>query len=301
MNLLITGADGFVGGHARALLGGFGLDDHAGAVDLLDVPRLRKAVTALKPDAVLHLAAQSHVPTAWADPEATRRVNVDGTRNLLEALAEAGFAGRMLYVGSGDTYGRVDAKDLPVTESHPQNPANPYAASKVEAERLCREWSARSGSHIGFEIILARPFNHVGPGQSEHFAVMSFARQIARMAAGQQPPLLQVGNVAVSRDFTDVRDVVRAYAALLERGRNGEVYNVCSGVERRLDSVIAELLELAGVEAEVQSEAGRMRPEDQPRMVGDPGKLALETGWRPEISWRRTLTDLLHHWSTTQA
>lgn len=294
MRLLVTGLSGFVGSYCAQQLGAVGLTHEGRRVDLRHREDVRAAVAKAKPkpDAVIHLAGQSFVPASLIDPSLTYQVNVHGTLNLLLALKDAGFRGRMLYVGSADAYGVVSEQELPVTESHPLKPLNPYAVSKAAAEALCYQWS-QSGP---FEIVIARPFNHIGPRQSTHFAVASFARQIAACRAGRGDRQLLVGDASTTRDFTDVRDIVRAYAGLLERGRNGEAYNVCSGVERSVSEVIRAMMGIAGVDMTIHVQPGLLRKTEQRRMVGSFAKLNSDTGWRPEIPFERTLADTLDYW-----
>jgi GDP-4-dehydro-6-deoxy-D-mannose reductase len=207
-------------------------------------------------------------------------------------LAESGFRGRLLFVGTGDAYGLVPTDALPIKEAQPLRPRNPYAVSKVAAEALCYQWS-QTGP---FEVVMARPFNHIGAGQAPTFAISDFARQIAQISAGQRPPILEVGNIDVTRDFTDVKDVLKAYSLLLDKGHNGEVYNVCSGVERSVRSLVERLLQLAGIEAEIKNDPARFRPSDQPRVCGDHEKLSDHTGWQPEVSMDDTLLNLYRYW-----
>ncbi|MGC8724885.1 MAG: GDP-mannose 4,6-dehydratase [Acidobacteriota bacterium] len=289
MRLLLTGAQGFVGRYVQAATPCVSLPE---GLDLRDRAALTAAVAAIAPDAVLHLAAQSFVPASFENPRETFDINFTGTLNLLEALRAAEFRGRMLFVGSGDTYGQVAETALPVREDHPLRPRNPYAVSKVAAEALCYQWSQTSG----FEIVLVRPFNHIGPGQSPRFAIADFARQIAEVRLGRRAPILQVGDIDVTRDFTDVRDVVRAYGLLLKRGRNGVVYNVCSGKEYRIRDLLRRLLILAGVEATIEQDPARLRRAEQRRLVGSYAALARDTGWRPEIPMEQSLKDLLDDW-----
>lgn len=293
LRTLITGDTGFVGQHALRLLpGSFGLSAHRSGIDIRDGASLAACLDVIRPDRVIHLAAQSFVPDAFRNPAATFDVNFIGTLRLLEALQATGFAGRMLFVGTGDVYGLVEAADLPLPENRPLYPRNPYAVSKVAAEALCYQWS-QTGP---FEIIMARPFNHIGAGQSPAFAVSDFARQIAEIRLGRRAPQLTTGNIDVSRDFTDVADVVRAYGLLLESGQNGEIYNVCSGVERTIRAVVEQLLTLSGTRAEVVTDPARFRPTDQPRVCGDKRKLSAATGWQPAIPFDETLTNLYAYW-----
>jgi GDP-4-dehydro-6-deoxy-D-mannose reductase len=293
MVTLVTGLSGFVGTHCARLFPAAELALEGKRVDLRDRTEVLEAVNAVRPDSVIHLAAQSSVAVSIDAPEATFDVNFQGTLNLLAALRASGFRGRMLYVGSADTYGFVREAELPVVEDRPLRPLNPYAVSKVAAEALCYQWS-QSGS---FEIVLARPFNHIGPGQAERFAIASFARQIAAARAGRGERRLKVGDVELTRDLTDVRDVVRAYASLLASGRNGEAYNVCSGVERKLRDVVQLLLAGAGVELPIEVDPSLLRPTEQRRMAGSFAKLQADTGWQPEISLDQTLRDMLSYWT----
>jgi GDP-4-dehydro-6-deoxy-D-mannose reductase len=287
MKLLLTGANGFVGRYVQAALPCVPLPD---GLDLRDRAALTAAVTAIQPDTVLHLAAQSFVPASFENPHETFDINLYGTLNLLEALQAAAFRGRMIFVGSGDTYGQVPEAALPVREDHPLHPRNPYAVSKVAAEALCYQWSQTSG----FEIVMVRPFNHIGPGQSPRFAIADFARQVTEIRLDRREPVLQVGDIDVTRDFTDVRDVVRAYALLLEKGRNGGIYNVCSGREYSIRDLLQRLIALAGVDARIKQDTARLRPAEQRRMVASFDTLHRDTGWQPLIPMEQSLQDLLN-------
>jgi GDP-4-dehydro-6-deoxy-D-mannose reductase len=289
MKLLLTGANGFVGRYVQAALPCVPLPD---GLDLRDRAALTAAVTAIQPDTVLHLAAQSFVPASFENPHETFDINLYGTLNLLEALRSIGFRGRMLFVGSGDTYGRVPEAALPVREEHPLHPRNPYAVSKVAAEALCYQWSQTSS----FEIVMVRPFNHIGPGQSPRFAIADFARQVTEIRLGRHAPVLRVGDIDVTRDFTDVRDVVRAYALLLEKGRNGGIYNICSGREHSIHDLLQRLIALAGVEARIERDQARLRPAEQRRMVASFEALHRDTAWQPLIPIEQSLQDLLNDW-----
>ncbi len=291
MSVLVTGLSGFVGSHCAQLLPAVDLAD-GGWIDLREADRVRAAVRAVAPEAVIHLAAQSSVPASIEDPRHTFDVNFLGTLTLLEALRDAGFKGTMLYVGSADVYGAVPEAGLPITESCPARPLNPYAVSKVAAEALCYQWSRSAG----FRIVVARPFNHIGPRQSAQFAVSDFARQIVACRKGEAPACLRVGDIDTTRDFTDVRDIVRAYAALLQSGRNGEAYNVCSGVERSLRDVVGAMLRASGIDMEIQVDPQRLRTVEQRRMKGSFAKLQADTGWQPRVPFEQTLIDTLDYW-----
>ena len=294
MKLLLTGSDGFVGSVLSRRKECIPLADGDGPVDLRDGDRLRRVVRHIVPDAVIHLAAQSFVPASFAHPRETYEINFLGTYSLLEALKAAGFKGRFLFVGSGDAYGVVRPEDLPIGEEHPLLPRSPYAVSKAAAEALCYQWSQSES----FEIVMTRSFNHIGPGQSDRFVVSDFARQLAEIRKGQRKPLISTGDIDVTRDFTDVRDVVEAYLLLLDRGVNGEAYNVCSGTEHAVRDVLHQLLRLAGVDAVVERDPSRVRPSEQKRMCGNPRKLERDTGWSRRFTLDASLADVLRDWET---
>ena len=286
---LVTGASGFVGRHFCAQYGGVSFDDQDGAVDLCDAGRVHSTIAAMKPEAVLHLAAQSSVAASFQDPAATFAVNFTGTLNLLQALSAAQFKGVFVYVGSADVYGQTAEADLPTRETQPLRPRSPYAVSKVAAEALCYQWSQTQN----FRVVLTRPFTQIGPGQDRRFAVADFAHQIVEMRAKRRPLLLVTGNLDVIRDFTDVRDTVRAYRMLLEDGKNGETYNICAGEGRSLRSLVEGLLQIAGVEAELRVDTARLRPTEQRKVIGDSSKIYQELGWSQQIPITTTLTDVL--------
>ncbi len=296
MTILVTGANGFVGSYVAEWPGAVALGGEGVVVDVRDPVSLANAVALAKPDAVVHLAAQSYVPSSFQNPKDTFDVNFYGTLNLLAALEEIDFKGRLLYVGSGDEYGKVSIEDMPIRESLPLRPRNPYAVSKVAAEVLCYQWS-QSGP---FEIVMVRPFNHFGPRQDSQFVIADFARQIVRIRLDKMPAVIEVGNIDVTRDFSDVRDVVRAYHVVLERGHNGEAYNVCSGQERSVRSILELLLHLAGVTATVVHRKDRVRPNEQLRVWGSFEKLKKHTGWSPQIPIEKTLRDTLEYWDARE-
>jgi GDP-4-dehydro-6-deoxy-D-mannose reductase len=291
--ILLTGASGFVGRHVQAVTPCVALVDSDGVeVDIRDRDELLKALTRLRFDTVVHLAAQASVTASFDDPELTYGVNFTGTCNLLWSLKEVGFNGRLLYVGSSDEYGEVDEACLPVSEDQPLHPRSPYAVSKVAAEALCYQWSQSAG----LDIVCVRPFNHVGPGQGATYVLPAMARQVVGIRRGMQPPELVLGSLDVTRDVLDVRDVVSAYLALLDGGRSGEVYNVCSGIERSVRELATMLLGQAGVQATLRTDERLVRPHEQSRMVGDNTKLRKVTGWGPSIPFDRTLDDVLRDW-----
>ncbi len=299
--LLVTGQHGFVGStlvdmlRREPELRHWTLLATPQSLDLRDPQAVAAIVPAsAAPDAVIHLAAQSWVPDSFRDPATTLAVNLVGTLNLLQALQRCRFTGRMIYVGTGDVYGVVPETALPVTEHQLPVPRNPYAVSKLAAEALCRQWSI-TGS---LDVVLARPFNHIGRGQSERFVVSDFARQIVAIRQGRKPPVVAVGDIDVTRDFTDVRDVVHAYFALLERATRSEVYNVCSGRDRSVRSILERLAQLAGVDVTVQVDPTRMRKAEQRRIRGDASKIHEATGWQATTPLDDSLAAMLEFWES---
>ncbi|HET7294747.1 MAG TPA: GDP-mannose 4,6-dehydratase [Vicinamibacteria bacterium] len=308
MRWLVTGARGFVGAHLVAHLDAgrageiFGLvrpgsrGSAAGfepvTADVLDAPALARVVAELRPDRIVHLAAQSSARESWRDPEGTLRTNLFGLLHLLEAVRLAGLGPRVLVVGSAEEYGAAPGTAEPLTEDTPLRPASPYAVSKVAQGHLALQYALAHGLHV----VRTRTFNHTGPGRGAGFAESSFARQIAEIETGRRPPQIAVGNLDAVRDFTDVRDVVRAYAALLEAGQPGEVYNVASGQGYRIGDVLERLLRLSSARIEVVRDPALLRPVDVPYLVGDATRLRRATGWEPEIPLDRTLGDLLGAW-----
>lgn len=244
------------------------------------------------PDAVIHLAGQTFVPQSFKDPAGTLQVNLLGTLNLLESLKRCGFSGAFLFVSSGDVYGQVAEEQLPITEAFLPRPRNPYGVSKVAAELLCQQWSFAEP----WRMMVARPFNHIGVGQKADFVIPAVARQIARIRQGLQDAFIEVGDIDVTRDFLDVRDVLTAYFGLLDRGATGETYNVCSGREYRVRDLIGQMATLAGVELEIRQDPQRMRRAEQRRVCGSHAKLHAQTGWKPAIAMEQTLQAVLDDW-----
>jgi GDP-4-dehydro-6-deoxy-D-mannose reductase len=299
---LVTGRHGFVGGTLAGLLaagavpGAWEICDIAPDFELRDVDATAALVAAARPDAVIHLAALSFVPDAFRDPAATFDVNVIGTLRLLQELKAHGFTGRMLYVGTGDVYGLVPEDALPIDEHRLPAPRNPYAVSKLAAEALCFQWAMTEG----MAIVMARPFNHIGPGQGDRFVISDFAHQLVEIGAGRRGSVVEVGDIDVTRDFTDVRDVVRAYFVLLEEGMPGEIYNVCSGVERSIRSLLERLMALSGVTARIEPQRARIRPAEQRRVAGNPAKIHAATGWTSSTPLDDSLLAMLEYWKSRQ-
>ena len=289
---LITGAGGFVGGYLRLHLEAAGDDVVSldAEVDITDGKAIREAVAGAEPDAVYHLAAASNVGSSWSAPVEVFRVNAEGTLNVLLACEAAGVD-RVLNVGSAEEYGRVDPADLPLRETAPLRPVTPYGASKVAADYLALQ--AFLGRKLG--VVRVRPFNHLGPSQSGRFVASALAEQVARNEHLGHGVVL-AGDLSPRRDFTDVRDVVRAYRLLVEVGEPGEVYNVCSGVDVSVSEVADHLLARADRPMRIELDPERLRPVEVPVLRGDATKLAEATGWEPVITLSQTLDDLLDWW-----
>lgn len=297
MRSFVTGASGFVGSHLLEHLREHG-DEVIGPgdgvgyaeVDITDRTAITVALVDARPEVVYHLAAQADVADSWDDPVETLRVNVEGTLNVLDAARLAG-ASRVLAVTSADIYGRVSEADLPLAESAPLRPVSPYAASKAAADMLCLQ--ATLGH--GLDVIRVRAFNHLGPGQSDKFVASGLAsRIVANERSGAD--VVRVGNLDARRDFTDVRDVVRAYRLLMTMGAAGEVYNVCSGVDRTVQALADKLVAQAESAMRLVTDPELLRPVDVEVLRGDPSKIQRATGWKPEIPIDTTLHDLLEFW-----
>ncbi len=294
MRSLITGGRGFVGHwlaeHLRMVGDDVVVIDRE--VDVTDPAALLDAVTAAAPDAIYHLAALTHVGRSWDEPLDVLEVNVVGTAALLAAARTCASRPRVLVTSSAEVYGAVtDVDRLPLTEQAPTAPLTPYAASKLAAEAVVSQAWLGHGQHV----VTVRPFNHVGPGQSPDFAVSALAKRIVDAERTKTGPI-PVGNLSARRDFTDVRDVVRAYRLLVERGRPGETYNVCSGRDVSIESIARALGEQAGTSVSLVTDPDLVRPVEVPVVRGDPTRLRAATGWWPEIPLDETLADVLSYW-----
>lgn len=291
MHALITGAGGFVGRHLAAHLESCGdsvvaTDRATGGPDILDPGAISGVIRAAAPEVIYHLAGQADVAASWADPVATLRSNAEGTLNVLVAAAEAGVD-RVIAVTSAEVYGNVDPTDLPITELTPLNPASPYAASKAAAEMIATAWANK-----GLGVIRARAFNHLGPGQSERFVASAIAARIVR-AQDTGVDSISVGNLEARRDFTDVRDVVRAYRRLATDGVAGQAYNVCSGIDRSIAELVQLIFECTGRSVELIPDPELQRPSDLPVLCGDPSKIYEATRWSPQIPIEVTIEDIV--------
>jgi GDP-4-dehydro-6-deoxy-D-mannose reductase len=314
MRVLITGIGGFAGSHlaeyclARSDHQVFGLVRSPGnpghARDLLErgvqligadmrsASQVAQAVTASRPDIVFHLAGQAFVPQSFADPNGTFMDNAGGQLNLILALLRHAKDAKLLVVGSCLEYGLVRPDENPVDERVPLRPADPYAVSKVTQDMMGYQYFASND----MQIIRVRPFNHTGPRQREDFVAGRFARQIAEVEAEQRTPELEVGNMSAVRDFTDVRDMVRAYYLAVTKGVVGEVYNIGSGTGRRVDEVLRTLAAFSAIHFTIREQPSRLRPPDVPSLICNATRFRAQTGWEPLIPFERTMRDLLNYW-----
>jgi GDP-4-dehydro-6-deoxy-D-mannose reductase len=290
MRALVTGANGFVGNHLVPHLRASGDDVIESAVDITDRERLASHVSDARPEVIYHLAAQADVGGSWSSPIPTLRVNIEGTLNLLDAAAGADVQ-RVVAVTSADIYGPVEETDLPLSEDQPVTPVSPYGASKASADIMC----LFAGLAHGLEIVRARSFNHLGPGQNEKFVASAIAsRIVANERSGGNT--IRIGNLAARRDFTDVRDVVRAYRLLMTDGAPGEAYHVCSGTDHAVRELADILVSMAEREMTLETDPTLFRPVDLKVLRGDYTKIREATGWQPEIDIHTTLRDLLDFW-----
>lgn len=314
MRALITGITGFVGSHlAEYLLSKdyevFGTirwrskrDNiaHLEAskaitlfdTDIKDLGSVRATVASARPDEVYHLAAQSYVPASWSAPAETLDTNIQGQLNILEAVREVVPEARVHVVGSSEEYGLVYPDEVPITEEQPLRPMSPYGVSKVAQDLLGWQYY----KSYGMNVVRTRAFNHTGPRRGEVFVTSNFAKQLAKIARKQSEPVIKVGNLAAQRDFSDVRDVVRAYHLVVVRGKPGEVYNIASGVARTIQSVLDLLLEISGLDVRVEQDPSRMRPSDVMVLQGSSEKIQREMGWSPSIPFEKTMRDLYEYW-----
>jgi GDP-4-dehydro-6-deoxy-D-mannose reductase len=300
MRVLVTGASGFVGRHLVAALRRENADVIAcggpndGAdyvkIDLRDVESLQSAVTTARPDVVFHLAAQSFVPAAMQAPSATYDVNVLGTVRLAEVVRACAGSPRLIFTSSAEVYGPREPQEYPLDEMLRRRPVNPYGASKAGAE-LALLADAHS---FGLDVVIARGFNQIGPGQNERFVVPSLASQLARIAGGAEPQMY-VGNLGAARDFLDVRDAVEAYLSLVRRGEGAQIYNVCTGRAVTVRDVLRELILIARVPVEVREDPARLRAGETMLSVGNPKKIRDATGWQAQIPLKRSLEDIYEH------
>jgi GDP-4-dehydro-6-deoxy-D-mannose reductase len=313
MRVVVTGITGFVGSHlAEFLLAQGGIEVH-GLVrwrskleniqlllnqlklhecDLRDAVSVRTIIEQIRPERIFHLAAQSFVPTSWKAPTETLTTNIVGQVNLLEAVRTSGVQCGIQIAGSSEEYGMVLENEVPIREENPLRPLSPYAVSKVGQDLLGYQYY----QSYKMPIVRTRGFNHSGPRRGDVFVESNFAKQIAAIELGLQPPVILVGNLTARRDFTDVRDMVRGYWLALEKGKHGEVYNIASGKDYTIRQILDLLLEYSTVKVKIETDPDRLRPSDVPILLGDSAKFRRATGWAPTIPFEKTLEDLLNYW-----
>nr|WP_290667206.1 GDP-mannose 4,6-dehydratase [Ardenticatena sp.] len=310
MRVFITGISGFAGSFLAEHLLANGYDvwglvhrgpGHVAHIqdkltlrqgDVTNFEHVQAVLDECHPARIYHLAAQSFVPRSWEDPWGTLENNIRGQLTILEAARNLQLSARILVVGSNEAYGRVRLEELPVAETTPFRPVSPYGVSKATQDLLGYQYWASYGLHV----VRVRPFNHIGPRQSARFVAAAFASQLAEIEAGLRPPVLYVGNLDAKRDFSDVRDVVRAYHLVLEHGEPGEAYNVGSGVARSIQSLLDTLLAFTTVDVRIERDPARMRPSDIPEVRADTRKIRAATGWAPSIPFEQSVRDVFDDW-----
>ena len=305
MKALITGVDGFVGKYLSEYLLKQKYEVYGTTIsekyknekikiykmNLLDEKEVNKVIKMIKPDKIFHLAGQSAVGLSWEKPVLTVNINVNGTLNLLEAVRNYSKDSKILIVGSIDQYGPIKPEECPIKESKIQNPQSPYGVSKKAQEEMCKLYV--NAYHTN--IIMVRAFNHIGAGQSTNFVVADFASKIAQIEKGSEP-VLKVGNLESFRDFTDVRDIVRGYSLLLEKGKIGEIYNIGSGKEVKVSEILKKLVSMSKKEIKIEIDPNKFRPVDVPLVVCDNSKIKKDTGWETEFLINDTLEEVLEYW-----
>ncbi len=310
--VLITGITGFVGSHLSELLLAKGLEVHGIErwrsktenidhikdrikiieADIRDAHSMEKVIEKVEPDYIFHLAAQSFVPMSWNAPAETLETNIIGTVNLFEAVKKSKCDPKIEVAGSSEEYGMVYPDEIPVKETNPLRPLSPYGVSKVAQDRLAYQYF----KSYGLKTVITRAFNHEGPRRGDVFVTSTFSKQVAEIEKGKEP-IIYVGNLEAKRDFSDVRDVVKAYWLSLQKCDFGEVYNICSGKARSMQEVLDMVLKMSKVkDIEVRQDPARMRPSDVPILQGDCTKFKEKTGWKPEIPFEKTMEDLLNYW-----
>lgn len=310
---LITGITGFVGSHLAEYLIDRGVEVHGTdrwrsrtenidhikdklklvKTDMRDAHSVEQLISKVQPDYIFHLAAQSFVPMSWSAPVDTIETNVMGTVNLFEAVRKSKLEPRIQVAGSSEEYGMVYENELPIREGNPLRPMSPYGVSKVTQDMLSYQYN-RS---YGLKIVITRAFNHTGPRRGDVFVTSNFCKQVAEIEKGKRSPVIKVGNLEARRDFTDVRDVVKAYWLALQKCEFGQVYNICSGNAIKIKELLDMIVKMSTYkDIKVEQDPDRMRPSDVTVLQGDCSKFKEKTGWKPEIPFEKTVEDLLNYW-----
>lgn len=315
MKALITGITGFVGSHLAEQLLARG-DDVYGTIrwrsrldnikhiqdnvklietDIRDSYSIEKTVKSVQPDVIFHLAAQSFVHSSFNAPQETLSTNIIGTVNLMEAVRSSNTNPVIQIAGSSEEYGLVHPHETPIKETNPLRPLSPYGVSKVAEDMIAYQYH----KSYGLRTVITRAFNHEGPRRGEVFSTSNFAKQVAEIEKGLKEPVMFVGNLDASRDFTDVRDMVNAYILAVEKCDYGEAYNICSGKAWRIGDMLNLLLSMSKKKIEVRQDPARMRPSDVEILLGDATKFRNKTGWTPKYTFEQTMQDLLDYWRKT--
>ena len=305
---MIIGASGFVGSYlvsaVREELGcelyvtrrthavDMGEDVQSFELDILDADAVGALLEQVKPDYIFHLAAQSSIGLSWQKPRLTVEINVKGSLNLLNAVRRLDYQPRILLVGSGEEYGYINPENVPITETEVLRPGNIYAATKACQSLMGKVYA----DAYNMRMFMVRAFNHMGPGQSDKFVVSDFCKQVAQIELGFKSPFISVGNLEAERDFTDVRDMVRAYTSVIQFGVPGKIYNVGSGKAVKIRKILDVILSQSRTKIEVQIDPAKLRPSDIPIIAADTSKLYETTGWKPEIPLEQTVSDVLEYW-----
>lgn len=304
---LVIGAAGFVGHYLLDEMHAHGMEcyatklphenlEHSCAqvynLDILNKEEIISLLFEVRPDYIFHLAAQSSVGVAWKNPSLTVDVNIKGSINVMDAVRELYYKPRVLLIGSGEEYGHIRPGETPITEDNLLRPGNIYAATKACQNMIGSIYSKA----YNMELMMVRAFNHVGPAQAPMFVVSDFCKQVAEIEKGLREPMMRVGNLAARRDFTDVRDVVRAYVQLIQCGKPGETYNVGSGHARAIQEILDMIISQAKISIKVEVDPNKLRPVDVPIIEADITKLQQLTGWKPEIPLEQTIQETLDYW-----